>query len=229
MWPPRAFNADDPRNMVLADEMGIVMGTSHHEPMTRAHDEWHRFKGGAWDYAKNPAQLREFWRGGIQRMMGRPDGKPFDTLVTVGMRGDGDEPMSEDTATTLLETIVKDQRRIIADVTKQPAEKTPQMWALYKEVQDYYDAGLKVPDDVHLHQRRGARADHLGPEEVRRRQFEDVCACLRAAAAAEGQLPVAGHVAAARLQRRRPEEHGSGRRDGHRDGHLPSRADDAGA
>ncbi|WP_082536423.1 MULTISPECIES: glycosyl hydrolase family 8 [unclassified Roseateles] len=150
MWPPRAFNADDPRNMVLADEMGIVMGTSHHEPMTRAHDEWQRFKGGHWDYAKNASQLRQFWRGGIERMMGRPDGKPFDTLVTVGMRGDGDEPMSEETATTLLETVVKDQRKIIADVTKQPAEKTPQMWALYKEVQDYYDAGLKVPDDVLL-------------------------------------------------------------------------------
>jgi endo-1,4-beta-D-glucanase Y len=150
MWPPRAFNADDPKNMVLADEMGIVMGTSHHEPMSRAHDEWQRFKGGAWDYTKNAPQLREFWRGGIQRMMGRPDGKAFDTLVTVGMRGDGDEPMSEHTATTLLETIVKDQRQIIADVTQQPAAKTPQMWALYKEVQDYYDAGLKVPDDVLL-------------------------------------------------------------------------------
>jgi endo-1,4-beta-D-glucanase Y len=150
MWPPRAFNADDPKNMVLADEMGIVMGTSHHEPMSRAHDEWQRNKGGAWDYAKNAPQLREFWRGGIQRMMGRPDGKAFDTLVTVGMRGDGDEPMSEHTATTLLETIVKDQRQIIADVTRQPADKTPQMWALYKEVQDYYDAGLKVPDDVLL-------------------------------------------------------------------------------
>ncbi|MFG6462573.1 glycosyl hydrolase family 8 [Roseateles sp. DXS20W] len=150
MWPPRAFNADDPRNMVLADEMGIVMGTSHHEPMSRAHDEWQRAKGGAWDYTKNAPQLREFWRGGIQRMMGRPDGSAFDTLVTVGMRGDGDEPMSEHTATALLETIVKDQRQIIADVTKRPAEKTPQMWALYKEVQDYYDAGLKVPDDVLL-------------------------------------------------------------------------------
>lgn len=150
MWPPRAFNADDPKNMVLADEMGIVMGTSHHEPMSRAHDEWQRAKGGAWDYTKNAPQLREFWRGGIQRMMGRPDGSAFDTLVTVGMRGDGDEPMSEHTATTLLETIVKDQRQIIADVTKRPAEKTPQMWALYKEVQDYYDAGLKVPDDVLL-------------------------------------------------------------------------------
>ncbi|WP_457425767.1 glycosyl hydrolase family 8 [Roseateles sp. P5_E7] len=150
MWPPRAFNADDPKNMVLADEMGIVMGTSHHEPLTRAHDEWARFKGGAWDYAKNAPQLREFWRGGVQRMMGRPDGKAFDTLVTVGMRGDGDEPMSEGTATALLEGIVKDQRQIIADVTKQPAEKTPQMWALYKEVQDYYDKGMKVPDDVLL-------------------------------------------------------------------------------
>jgi endo-1,4-beta-D-glucanase Y len=150
MWAPRAFNADDPRNMVLADEMGIVMGTSHHEPMSRAHDEWQRFKGGHWDYVKNAPQLREFWRGGIQRMMGRPDGSAFDTLVTVGMRGDGDEPMSEGTATALLETIVKDQRRIIADVTKQPADKTPQMWALYKEVQDYYDSGLKVPDDVLL-------------------------------------------------------------------------------
>ncbi|MDR7331234.1 glycosyl hydrolase family 8 [Roseateles asaccharophilus] len=150
MWPPRAFYADDPRNGVLADEMGVVMGASHHEPMTRAHDEWQRFKGGHWDYAKNAPHLREFWRGGIQRMMGRPDGSAFDTLVTVGMRGDGDEPMSEETATTLLETIVKDQRQIIADVTKQPTEKTPQMWALYKEVQDYYDKGMKVPDDVLL-------------------------------------------------------------------------------
>ncbi|HEY9106276.1 MAG TPA: glycosyl hydrolase family 8 [Roseateles sp.] len=150
MWPPRAFNADDPRNMVLADEMGIVTGTSHHEPMSRAHDEWARFKGGAWDYVKNAPQLREFWRGGIERMMGRPDGSAFDTLVTVGMRGDGDEPMSEGTATALLEGIVRDQRQIIADVTKQPAEKTPQMWALYKEVQDYYDKGMKVPDDVLL-------------------------------------------------------------------------------
>ncbi|RZJ08967.1 MAG: hypothetical protein EOP39_12580 [Rubrivivax sp.] len=150
MWPPRAFYADDPRNGALADEMGIVMGASHHEPMTRAHDEWQRAKGGAWDYSKNAPELREFWRGGIQRMMGRPDGSAFDTLVTMGMRGDGDEPMSEETATTLLETIVKDQRQIIADVTKRPAEKTPQMWALYKEVQDYYDKGMKVPDDVLL-------------------------------------------------------------------------------
>ncbi len=66
------------------------------------------------------------------------------------MRGDGDEAMTEGTATALLERIVADQRRIIAEVTGKPAEQTPQVWALYKEVQDYYDAGMKVPDDVTL-------------------------------------------------------------------------------
>lgn len=150
MWPPRAFAADDPKSLALADEMGIVMGTSHHEPMSRAHDEWARAQGGAWDYARNAPRLREFWRGGIQRLMGRADGSAFDSLVTIGMRGDGDEPMSEGTAIALLERIVADQRQILADVTRQPAERTPQVWALYKEVQDYFDQGMQVPDDVLL-------------------------------------------------------------------------------
>ena len=155
MWAPRAFNADDPQNIVLADSLGVVMGTSHHEPMTRAQDEWHRntdqgVTGGKWDYATNAANLRAFWRGGIERMMSKGNGKPYDSLVTIGMRGDGDEAMTEGTATQLLETIVTDQRQIIADVTGKPADQTPQVWALYKEVQDYYDHGMKVPDDVIL-------------------------------------------------------------------------------
>ncbi len=155
MWPPRAFNDDDPQNMVLADSMGIVMGTSHHEPLTRAHDEWHRntdkgVTGGKWNYNTNAANLRSFWRGGIERMMSKGNGQAYDAVVTIGMRGDGDEAMAEETATQLLETIVADQRTIIQDVTKKPAHETPQIWALYKEVQDYYDHGLKVPDDVTL-------------------------------------------------------------------------------
>lgn len=155
MWAPRAFNDDDPQNKILADEMGIVMGTSHHEPMTRAQDEWHRntaggVTGGKWDYTANAANLRAFWRGGIERMMSKGDGKGYESLVTVGMRGDGDEPMAEGTATRLLEGIVADQRRIIAEVTGKPADRTPQVWALYKEVQDYYDHGMQVPDDVTL-------------------------------------------------------------------------------
>jgi len=155
MWAPKAFNDDDPRSKVVADEMGVVMGSSHHEPMTRAQDEWHRntdkgVTGGRWDYATNGDNLRTFWRGGIERMMSKGDGTPYESLVTVGMRGDGDEPMAEGAATQLLEKVVADQRKIIAEVTGKPPEKTPQVWALYKEVQDYYDHGMRVPDDVTL-------------------------------------------------------------------------------
>jgi hypothetical protein len=64
------------------------------------------------------------------------------------MRGDGDEGMSEETAVDLLQTIIKDQREIIADVTGKPAENSPQVWAIYKEVQDYYDKGMRVDDDI---------------------------------------------------------------------------------
>jgi hypothetical protein len=158
LWPAmwgKAFNADDPRNMALADEMGVIMGTSHHEPMMRAQDEWHRNKeggvtGGAWDYRKNAANLRSFWRGGIERMASKPGGGTYESLVTIGMRGDGDEPMAEGTAIDLLERVVSDQRGIIAAVTGRPASETPQVWALYKEVQDYYDRGMDVPEDVLL-------------------------------------------------------------------------------
>lgn len=145
MWNPRAFYADDPQNGVLADEYGIVMGTSHHEPLARAHAEWKApFAKGKWNYNTNKEELTEFWRSGLERA------KNWESLITVGMRGDGDEAMSETTATELLENIVNDQRKIIEEVTGKPANETPQMWALYKEVQDYYDQGMRVPDDVTL-------------------------------------------------------------------------------
>ena len=147
LWPAmwgRMFYVDDPENPKLADEYGIVMGTSHHEPLTRAHAEWEHFGEGAWDFSKNAENLKEFWKEGMQRK------GDTEAIVTVGMRGDGDEPMTQGTAIGLLEDIVKNQREIIADVTGKPAEETPQMWALYKEVQDYYDQGMRVPDDVTL-------------------------------------------------------------------------------
>jgi hypothetical protein len=147
LWPAmwgNAFADDDSLTAPLADEYGIVMGTSHHEPLTRAQAEWRRYGKGPWDYEKNDSTLRAFWRGGIERMGTR------ENVVTVGMRGDGDEPMTEGTAIALLERIVADQRKLIADVTRKPAAETPQLWALYKEVQDYYDKGMRVPDDVTL-------------------------------------------------------------------------------
>lgn len=149
LWPAmwgNAFQVDDPMNPVLADEYGIVIGTSHHEPLMRAHDEWRRYgkDKGKWDYTKNDSTLREFWKESMQQRFTR------ENIVSVGMRGDGDEPMSRETATNLLEKIVTDQRKIISDVTGKDASETPQLWALYKEVQDYYDKGMRVPDDVTL-------------------------------------------------------------------------------
>jgi len=142
MWLPTMFYVDDPLNPQTADDYGIVTGTSHHEPMTRAHNEWGVFDGGEWNYKNNKEKLQEFWRGGFERVGN------YETIVTVGMRGDGDEGMSEETAVDLLKTIINDQRRIISDVTGKPAKETPQLWAIYKEVQDYYDKGMRVNDDI---------------------------------------------------------------------------------
>ena len=147
LWPAMwswAFYADDPENSRVADEMGVIMGTSHHEPMARNHQEWARKRGeyGAWNYATNKKVIDKFFTEGIERAKNTED------LITIGMRGDGDEAMSAEADVALLEKVIDNQRKIIRKVTNKPADQTPQVWALYKEVQDYYDAGLRVPDDV---------------------------------------------------------------------------------
>lgn len=148
MWPAMwnsAFYADDPLNMQTADDMGVMMGTSHHEPMAKAHKEWTRDKShGAWNYDTNKEELDQFWKEGVQRM------KDTEDVVTIGMRGNGDEPMGENADVQLLERVVNNQRRLIEEATGKPADKTPQLWALYKEVQEYYEKGMRVPDDVIL-------------------------------------------------------------------------------
>ena len=76
--------------------------------------------------------------------------KEFESIVTLGMRGDGDTPMSREANTALLESIVADQRKILAAEVNPDVTKVPQDWALYKEVQEYYEKGMRVPDDVTL-------------------------------------------------------------------------------
>lgn len=155
LWPAmwgKAFNEDDPLNPKVADEYGIVMGTSHHEPMMRAQKEWTKRKeeigNGEWNYATNRKGLYDFWSDGLER------NKDYENLITLGMRGDGDEPMVEggemQANTRLLEEIVADQRKLIATHVNRDVAKVPQVWALYKEVSDYYDHGMRVPDDVTL-------------------------------------------------------------------------------
>lgn len=148
MWDSR-FNEDDPLSPQLADDMGIVMGTSHHEPMMRAHKEYVYRKDsiGAWDYATNKTNLDKFFEEGLER------NKAYDNLITIGMRGDGDVAMGngddEDNMKTLKD-VVDGQREIIERVYKKPASEVPQLWAILTEVQRYYDAGFTVPDDVTL-------------------------------------------------------------------------------
>jgi len=147
LWPAMwgsAFNEDDPENARLADEYGIVMGTSHHEPMLRAQQEWKRHGAGPWDYSSNQGVLDKFWSDGIER------NKNFESTITLGMRGDGDMPMSEGENIALLEKIVAAQRSILALHMTPTLASDPQVWALYKEVQAYYEKGMRVPDDVTL-------------------------------------------------------------------------------
>ena len=150
MWPAMwgwAFYADDPLNSKTADDMGIVMSTSHHEPMARNHQEWTRNGkqyGGVWDYNKNPEGLQKFFREGIERA------KDTEDIITIGMRGDGDAELagSDEDNIRMMEGLFEDQRQIIKEVTGKKPNQTPQVWALYKEVQTYYNKGLRVPDDV---------------------------------------------------------------------------------
>jgi len=155
LWPAmwdNAFNEDDPLNPRLADEYGIVMGTSHHEPMMRAHKEWtkrrEQYGNGKWNYATNSEALQRFFREGIAR------NKSYENLVTVGMRGDGDTGMvstgSIQSDIRQLEQIFTDQRRILAEEMKVDPATVPQLWALFTEVQMFYEAGLRPPDDVTL-------------------------------------------------------------------------------
>jgi len=153
LWPAmwgNTFNEDDPESPRIADEYGIVMGTSHHEPMMRAQKEWgnHRkeYGNGEWNYKTNKAGLQKFWEDGLER------NKNYENIVTMGMRGDGDLPMqdlgSAEANFKELERIMEDQRAIIKKVTRKPINQTPQVWALYSEVLEYFDQGMKVPDDM---------------------------------------------------------------------------------
>ena len=147
MWAT-AFNEDDPESPRLADEMGIVMGTSHHEPMMRSHQEYLRRKEqvGPWDYATNKERVDQFFREGLER------NKAYDNLVTIGMRGDGDVAMGKGDDQENMKTlkkVIEGQRKIIKEIYGRE-DAVPQLWAIFTEVQRYYDAGFTVPDDVTL-------------------------------------------------------------------------------
>lgn len=113
--------------------------------MARNTPEWSKYGKGEWNYTVNEEFLDTFWKYGAERA------KDYETLFTVGMRGDGDLPLPG-ASIERLEKIMTDQRSIISAAHGGiVAEKVPQVFALYKEVQGYYDTdGMTVPDDVTL-------------------------------------------------------------------------------
>ncbi|OAA68569.1 hypothetical protein SPI_00764 [Niveomyces insectorum RCEF 264] len=148
MWagypePGSSFFTDDPMNQKMADQYGIVISTSHHEPMQRSMTEWHMSHKGPWNWEKNKAALREHFAGGAARA------QPFESVITLGMRGDSDKELDAEDPLGTLRDVISTQREIIRD-SYGGEDRVPQVMALYKEVQAYYEDGLAIPEDVIL-------------------------------------------------------------------------------
>ncbi len=149
LWPAmwnNAFNEDDPNNPRLADEYGIVMGNSHQEPMLRPQKEWDRKYGKSWDYWTDANNLQKFWREGVRR------NKNYESIISMGLRGANDSAMAKDKPIQeiidKLQEIIEVQRKIIAEEVNPDVTKVPQLWCPYKETQEYYEKGAKIPDDI---------------------------------------------------------------------------------
>ncbi|KAF2265992.1 hypothetical protein CC78DRAFT_170348 [Lojkania enalia] len=137
MWNSR-FHTDDSRNGPLADEMGIAMGTSHTEPMARADKE----KVKPWDWKSNQNNLKRYMQDGATRS------KNWEVVWTLGMRGDGDTASPTLDANTLVDVINFQQGILKSTLSVSELKDVPMMWCVYKEVGGYYQAGMKVPEDV---------------------------------------------------------------------------------
>jgi hypothetical protein len=129
-------------NAKLADAYGIVMGTSHHEPMFRAGEEWknvnHKYgTNKAWNFATNAEAITKFWEDGLLR------NKDFESLITLGMRGEQDSALegSEEENIELLKSIIRTQKSLLK---KHGLENAPQVLTIYKEVEKYWYGSDKV-------------------------------------------------------------------------------------
>lgn len=152
LWPAMwssAFSTDGVEipeaSAQLADEYGIVMGTSHHEPMMKAHQEWTKGKknygNGEWNYDTNREGLKKFFTEGAER-----NGK-YENVITIGMRGDGDTSMLPEGSSVqenidLLKEVILDQKNILKE---KGLENVPTLLALYKEVEDYWYGDEATP------------------------------------------------------------------------------------
>ncbi|MCR4617943.1 MAG: glycosyl hydrolase 115 family protein [Lachnospiraceae bacterium] len=144
MWTSN-FSLDGPglSNAILADEYGVVMSNSHHEPCLRHSEEWDLVKGDdtpygtAWNFDKNKEGLKNYWRGGLLR-----NGK-YENIITMGMRGERDSEVLGATATLkdnidYLKEVITVQNELIKETVSENLDDTHRMLAIYKEVEKYF-------------------------------------------------------------------------------------------
>jgi len=151
LWPAMhevstAFNMN-PDNKVVADQYGIVMGSSHCEPLLRNNvGEWPKNNTAAYNFLTNPEGVTQYWAERLQT-----NGK-YENLYTIGMRGIHDGPMQgpkgETQIVDTLQKIFAVQRDLISKYVNPDPTKVPQIFCAYKEVLDYYLHNMQVPPDV---------------------------------------------------------------------------------
>lgn len=138
-----------PGNKEMADSCGILIGTSHCEPLLRNNvAEWDHVSRGAYNYITNRKQVQQYWIERLQQVKGSEE------FFTIGMRGIHDGSMEGvKTKTEKLEglqQVIDDQRELIRKYYNKEVEKVPQVFIPYKEVLEILEDGLQVPDDVTL-------------------------------------------------------------------------------
>ena len=153
LWPAMhectgAFNAYAD-NKKVADDYGIVMGSSHCEPVLFNNaTEWDEKTMGEWDYHAN--------REGVYKILNQrvKENSPYENVYTLGMRGIHDHEMKGnlplEQQIEVVEEAIADQRKMIAEHTQKSVEEVPQIFVPYAEVLHLYDNGLEIPEDVTL-------------------------------------------------------------------------------
>ncbi len=153
IWPAmhdvtQAFYTD-PANPKLADAYGIVVGTSHAEPLLRNNTrEWDEKSQGRFNFVTNRDRMILYWQQRID------ESKGYESLYTIGLRGTGDGPMegavTPEARRNILTEVTAVQRDLLSKSLGKPAAQIPQAFTVYKEVEAAYNAGLKLPDDITL-------------------------------------------------------------------------------
>ncbi|KAL4962674.1 uncharacterized protein BDV14DRAFT_191351 [Aspergillus stella-maris] len=141
--PGNIFFTDDPYNQQLADDYGVVVSTSHHEPMQRATNEWNSSETGPWDWTTNKDNIAQFMEEGVSRAGNN------ESYFTLGLRGASDSELSGDDPVAILNDVIATQRDILREYHGD-GTAVSQVWTLYKEVVTYYAAGVIPPEDVTL-------------------------------------------------------------------------------